>query len=203
MKKIFLALAVIATVSLVSCKGTDQAAEEEASAVAEAVVDQIDPEDFQAQLDEAVAQNDTAKINELISLSNATYQQLSGTDKTAAEDYLQKIKDIITKNTALTSVVPNATSLVDKVAALPETVKDAATETGKAIVDSTKNAAKQAVNNAKEAAVSKANEAVEKAKAATVDKANEAVENAQKKVNDAASDVQKKAGDAAKKALGL
>jgi len=188
MKKIFLALAFIATVSLVSCNGTDKAAEEEASAVATATVDEIAPEDFQAQLDEAVANGDTTVINELIATANANYTKLAGEDETAAKDYLQKIKDIITKNTALASVVPGATNLIDNVAALPQTVKDVANEAGKAAVDSAKNVAANAVNDVKQATETKANEAVEKA---------------QKKAGEAVDNAAKSAGDAAKKALGI
>lgn len=208
MKKILLALAVIATVSLVSCKGGDNKAQEASveqtdTTAAAAAADSITPEEFKAQLDQAVANKDTAAIKVLIGKSQTTYQKLVATDKTAADAYAKAVQDALKANTALSTVVPNAAALVNEVVALPSNAKNAAEATGKAIADSAKSAAKQTVNAAKEAAAAKANQAVEKARQETVDKANKEVEKAQKKANDAVNNAQKKAADAVKKGLGL
>lgn len=206
MKKILLALALIATLSLAACKGGDnKAAEEEASteAVATEATDSITPEEFKAQLDEAVANKDTAAINALIQKSQTTYQKLVATDKTAADAYAKAVQEALKANTALSTVIPNAAALVDEVVALPSNVKDAAEATGKAIADSAKSAAVNTVNAAKDAAAAKANQAVEKARQETVDKANKAVDNAQKKANEAIQKKQQEAANSIKKGLGL
>ncbi len=202
MKKIFFALAAIAAVTLVSCKGgNEQSSAAESSA--QVTTDSISAEDFEKQLNTLVQEGDTAGIQQLITTTQTTAGKLSATDPTLAEQFLAKVQEVVEKNKeTLSGLGVNATNIITKIKEIPTNVTDAAaslvsnandsaasaaasavagaTET----VESAKNAANsvkenaEAVKSAVENAPANAKQAVEKAKDNAREKAANAAANA-------------------------
>lgn len=202
MKKIILLLAATASIAMVSCGNSDKAGSEadsiatDSTATEAAVADTISAEDFQAQLDQLVANKDTAGISALLKKSQATINSYSG-NSDAVKKYVEKVQKAIDKNAqAINVIYPSFTEIAKKAVALPSEVAETAEKAGKRLVDSAKSAAKHKVESDVNAAQKKANDAVTAAQNEAKKKANEKIENAQKKANDA---VNKAASDMAKK----
>lgn len=201
MKKFLLLFVIMTTIALVSCKGGNEQSTTNGEAEQVAVTDSISVEDFQKQLDKLVAEGDTAKIQQLVSQSQTTYQKIAATDKTAADAFATKIKEIVTGNAKLATIIPNIGSLVAKVTAIPEEAANALEAAGEDIQDTAVNAVNREVNETKNQTVEKAAQAIENAKQQSVEKANEAVDNAKKSAAEAVQKGANAASNAINKAL--
>jgi vacuolar-type H+-ATPase subunit E/Vma4 len=184
MKKLFLSMAVLASLSMVSCGGSDKAAEGEA-AEGEAV--------------EAVDESSEA-IPEVSALAEKAASVASSEEAqslvTEVKDYVNKLIEegrvdeakqyLETVKSALAEKYPEVTSKIDQIdqiigaasSATVEGAKDAAKQAAENVADDAKAKADEAVQNAKDKANESANAAVDKA----TDKANSAVNNAADKV---------------------
>lgn len=122
-KKFLVLFVTLSTVVLMSCKGGKKESGDGETSKQIAVSDSISVEFFQTQLDKFIAKRDTAKIQQLVSQSQTTYQKMVATDKTAAETFAEKIRQIVTFNPDLATIIPNIESLVAKVTAVPATTE--------------------------------------------------------------------------------
>ncbi len=204
MKKLVLLFTAAATISMISCGNADKSAQSTDSTATdstEIVSDTISAEEFQSQLEQLVAQKDTAGIRALIEKSQATIEQYaSKSDNDAVKKYVEKVQQAIDKNAKeISTVYPSFTEIAKKAVALPGSVVESAKNAGEQLADSVKSAAKSKVDNAASELKKNTTDKVDAAKEAAKKKANEQIDGAQKKANDA---INKAASDAAKK-LGL
>ncbi len=175
MKKILIAAAVIAAVSMASCGGKESAAvKDNESAIKAKIENCTNPDSLSLYVDQA----------------KAYAQKLVQEGKLdEAKKYLDQITPVVQdKAPALAGILETVKTTLDKVPGSAEAAADSAGT--KAGVDSLKSAGSQAVDAAKQ----KGSEVVESAK----EKGAEVVDAAKDKAADAAD----KAGDAIKHALG-
>lgn len=203
MKKIFIAIAAVAAMTLASCGGqTAQGGENDT--IDTVVVEESNVEEAQAEaeaiISELAADEDATTLAEKAAKAKAYIEQLiKNGDVEAAKAYASKIKQFVEENKAkfdnLKDGTTTITELINGVTTLPTNIKETAEAAAEA-VNADANAAKEAVKAAAEA---KANEVVEETKAAAEAKANEAVDKAASKANEAIN----KAAEDAKKKLGF
>lgn len=177
MKKILLAVAVVAAMSVAACGGKEaKAADAEESALATKIENCTNPDSLSVYVDQA----------------KAYAQKLVQEGKVdEAKKYLDKITPVVQeKAPALVSTLETVKSAIDK---LPGAVADSTKAAAEAAVDSVKGS----VSDAADAAKAKAGEAVQSAADAGSAAVDKAKENAGKAVSDAAS----KANDAINNAL--
>lgn len=162
MKKILLAVAVVATVMMASCSST-QKAKDEGADLKSKIENCTDPDSLKVYVEQAKAYAD-----KLVS---------EGKDK-EAEAYLQEVAPVVaTKD-------PSAATIFDKISAAADSVAGDATDAVKAAGDSVASAAdavKDAVADKVDDAKTAASDAVDNTKAA----ASQAVDNAKSKAADA------------------
>lgn len=177
MKKILIAAAVIAAVSMASCGGKESAAvKDNESAIKAKIENCTNPDSLSLYVDQA----------------KAYAQKLVQEGKVdEAKKYLDQITPVVQdKAPALAGILETVKTTLDKVPGSAEAAADSAGTKAGAAVDSLKSAGSQAVDAAKQ----KGSEVVESAK----EKGAEVVDAAKDKAADAAD----KAGDAIKHALG-
>lgn len=173
MKKIFLAVAVVATVMFASCSST-QKAKDEGADLKSKIENCTNPDSLKVYVEQAKAYAD-----KLVS---------EGKDK-EAEAYLQEVAPVVAAKD------PSATSVFDKIGAAADSVAGDATDAVKAAGDSVASAANavgDAVSDKVDAAKDAAAGAVEDAKA----KASQVAEDAKAKAADAAASAADKVKDA-------
>ena len=217
MKKIAFAAALFAAFALASCGGNKTSDQNETAAdstelgtpVSDSTIEDAASAEqladtYTAQLEKELAAEhpDPAKVKQISEQIRQAAETLQNSGNAeVAKAYASKVKAYVEKNAEkLKSVDPESVTVLDvvnTVANLPQSVKDAAAEGVDAVKgdgEAAKAAGKQAVNDAKATALKAADRAKSDVKAArdaaakkANDKANEAVQKGAAKANEAVS----------------
>ena len=216
MKKIFIAIAAVAAMTLASCGGqTAQGGDNDSTAIDSTVVEETgvneavtEAEAVVSSLADQLKAGNSEGLQSKIEEIKAYITELANNGKLeAAQAYAEKVQKFLDENKAQIDEYTNgAASKVAAALASAGGIKEVAssllndvnTKANDAVEDA-KNTATKAVEDAKAAAEAKANEAVENAKSKAYEEGKKAGEAAKAKVNEAVD----KAANDLKKNLGI
>jgi hypothetical protein len=192
MKKLFLSMAVLASLSMVSCGGSDKAAEGENEAV--------ESEDVEAV--QSVEEGTAVDVPEVSALEQKAESCSTIKD---AQDLVSNVKDYVNEllqagrveeaKEYLEAVKPTLSAKYPEVSAKLDQIDQIITAASAVSVDGTKNAVKQTAESAAQDAKAKADEAIQNAKDNANERANAAVNDATDRANSAVNNAANKVKD--------
>lgn len=189
MRKKIMLMAIATMLTMSACKDQGEKNTNKTLSNQEIVTDSITIEQFQGQIEQCIAKKDTAKLQQLIGLSQTTYQKIAAVNQSEADAYASKVREIVNSDSRLAEMIPHIDKLVAKAAPIPideiesEEVVDEEEIINDSIVESVRNS-REDIEQSTQQTLDRANRVLERVKKQASEKAGEAVEKAKKKANE-------------------
>lgn len=182
-------MAIATMLTMSACKDKGEKNTNTTFSNQEIVTDSITIEQFQSQVDQCIAKRDTAKLQQLIGLSQTTYQKIAAVNQSEADAYASKVREIVNSDSRLAEMIPHIDKLVAKATPIPideiesEEVVDEEEIINDSIVESVRNS-REDIEQSTRQTLDRANRVLDRVKKQASEKAGEAVEKAKKKANE-------------------